>query len=155
MTLPLSGAKIRASDLATIFPTGTDAWTSYTPVITQSNTPTISVEFAQWMKIGRLLVVQLSVSITSAGTAANAVLCTFPSAAGSIASFRRVGGGAIFDGSASTWYEGMALWNNATTFKIQAHNTAAATPLGAGGGFTAALASGDLVCAELMCITSS
>lgn len=150
-----AGHILTSNDFDTLFPTGVGAWTNYTPVITQSNTPTISVEFAQYMKIGRLVHVQLSVSLTGAGTASNAVLCTFPAAAGTPVSFRRMGGAGLFDASASTWYEGMALYNSSTTFKIQAHNTTAAAPIGVGGGFTAALASGDLFVAELMYIASS
>lgn len=155
MATPKAGAKVRAADWATVFPTDTDGWTNYTPVITQSNTPTLSVEYAQYMKIGRLVLVQISVGFSTAGTASNLVLCTLPAAAGTPVHFRRLGGAAIFDASVSTWYEGMALWNSSTTFKIQAHNTAAAAPLGAGGGFTAALASGDLVVADLVYAVSS
>ena len=155
MAVPKAGAKVRATDWTTVFPTDTDAWPTYVPVITQSNTPTLTVEFAAYMKIGRLVNVILSVAPTSAGTASQPVLCTFPPGAAAPAPYRLLGNAAIFDASVSTWYHGFALWNNATTFKIQAHNTTATAPLGAGGGFTAALASGDLVTAQMTYYSAS
>lgn len=147
MALPKAGQQIRAADLAAIFPLDTSGFVQYTPVLTQSNTPTLSVEYAGYYQVDKFVTVILSVAPTSAGTASQPVLCTFPPKAPQ--PYRCLGTAAIFDASVSTWYQGMALWNNATTFKIQAHNTAAAAPLGAGGGFTAALASGDLFVAQL------
>lgn len=151
-----AGHILTSADFDTLFPTGVGALASYTPVVTQSNTPTISSEYAAYMKIGRKTDIFLSIGITSAGTANNAVLCTFPAAIGTIANFRSVGTAAIFDASASIWYTGVALWNSATTFKIQANADAAASPLGAtGADFTAALASGDLLVASLTVYTTT
>lgn len=56
MSIPLAGARLLASDLATIFPTNTDAWIAYTPVWTASTTAPVlgngSLTGA-YMKIGR------------------------------------------------------------------------------------------------------
>lgn len=151
-----AGHILTSADLDTLFPTGVGAFTSYTPVVTQGATPTVSPEYAVYMKVGRKTDIFLSVQITSAGTANNAVLCTFPAAIGTVVNFRQVGTAGIFDGSVSTWYSGIALWNNATTFKIQANADAAASPLGAtGADFTAALAAGDLLVACLSVYTTT
>lgn len=144
---PLAGAPVLAGDLAAIFPTDVDAWDTYSPTITQSVNVTYTSEYCSFMKIGRLLVVQMSLSITGTGTAANAVAVTFPTGVGSPVGYRIVGHGAIYDASASTWYPGPAYYASATTFNIGASS-------GNGGAlgltaFTAALASGDKVSAVL------
>lgn len=146
MTLPLAGARIKAADLLAIFPGNTDAFTTYVPTLTQSATPTKNVEYAGWFKVGRWVTVSLSLAVTSAGTAANAVVIGLPSAAGTPASYRNIGGGSIYDASANFWYTGAAIWQSASTFVIIPN--AAATGLGASS-FTAALASGDVVTATL------
>lgn len=151
----LTAADLNAAIGTGIVSTGLGALTAWTPVITQSATCTHTEEYAAWFKVGRKATVFLSAGITSAGTAANVVLCTFPSAIGTVINFRCVGVAGIFDTSAGTWYNGMAIWNSATTFKIQAHNTASAAALGNGGGFTAALASGDLLVAQLEVYTTT
>jgi hypothetical protein len=151
-----AGHILTAADFDTLFPTGVGALTAYTPVLTQTNTPTISVEYATYMKIGRKSDIFLSIAPTSAGTAGGTVLVTFPAAIGTIVNFRSVGTAAIFDASASIWYTGMALWNSATTFKIQANADAAASPLGAvGSDFPLALAAGDLIVASLQVYTTT
>lgn len=146
MTLPLAGAKLRALDLATIFPGNTDAYTSYVPTLTQSATPTKTVEYAGWFKAGRWVTVSFSLSLTSSGTAANAVIIGLPSAAGTPSTFRNLGNASIFDASSGTWYTGAAIWASATTFSVFANATT--TALGASS-FTAALAAGDIVTGTL------
>lgn len=141
-----AGHILTSADLDTLFPTGVGALTSYTPVIVQGATPTLSVEYAAWFKTGRKVTVYLSCALTGAGTAANVVTCTFPAAAGTLVNYRQVGTGGIYDASANTYYAGIALWSSATTFRIQPH--AAASSLGAAS-FTAALAAGDLFFATL------
>lgn len=153
MTVFSAGHILTAADFDTLFPTGIGLPGTWTPVVTQSNTPTLSVEYAAYQKVGRWVNVLVSVNITSAGTASNGVTCTFPAAAGTLSSYRVLGQGAIFDASASLWYSGVALWNSATTFTINANGQG---PLGsAGTSFTAALASGDKVAASFQFYTTT
>lgn len=153
MAVPVSGAIIRASDWTTVFPTNTDAWPTYTPTLTQGVAVTFTTEYCGYMKIGRLAIVDMSLSVTSAGTAANAVAVGFPAAVGGIAGYRVVGIGGIYDASVNTWYPGPAYYASATTFNIGA-SSGNGGPLGVTA-FTAALASGDKVSAILHLMTTS
>lgn len=148
MPIPLAGAKIKAADLAAIFPQNVDAWTDYTPILAQSATVTKTVEYARFTKVGRLTAVQLSLSVTGTGTAGNAVRIGMPA---NTPNFRGIGVGAIFDSSASLWYQGIALWDTDSVFRIQASGVANALGISA---FTAALASGDVITADLLFMAS-
>lgn len=130
-----------------IAPGGIGAWTNYTPTLTQSATPTYTVEYASYMKIGRMVTVQLSLGLTSAGTAANAVVIGLPTGIGNPVGYRMLGHAGIYDASASAWYLGMAQYASTTTFTIVQSGFGGS--LGAAGSFTAALASGDKVTAQL------
>lgn len=153
MTVFSAGHILTAADFDTLFPTGIAAPGSWTPVVTQSNTPTLSVEYAAYQKVGRWVNAIVSVNITSAGTASNAVTMTFPAAAGTLVPYRCLGTGAIFDTSASLWYSGAVIWASATTFTINANGQG---PLGsAGASFAAALASGDKVAASFQFYAST
>jgi hypothetical protein len=152
LTIPKAGAKVRASDWLSAFPTDTDGPTPWTPVVVQGATPTLTVEYAGFFKVGRHVTAPFSLAITGTGTAANAVTVTFPAAAGTLVSFRNVGQGNIFDASASTWYTASLIWASATTFKLQAN--AQTSVLGVSL-FTAALAAGDIVTGVLDFYTSS
>lgn len=148
-----AGHILTSADFDTLFPTGVTAPASWTPVVTQSNTPTLSVEYAGYQKVGRWVTVLVSVNITSAGTANNAVTMTFPASAGTLASYRVLGTGAIYDASVGLWYSGAVFYNSATTFAIAANGQA---NLGAAGtSFTAALANGDKVAASFQFYTAS
>lgn len=78
MTLPLAGAKIRAADLAAIFPQNTDAWTAYTPTLTQGATITKTVNRAAYTKVGRTVTVSVFMTATSAGTAGQVLILGLP-----------------------------------------------------------------------------
>lgn len=143
MGVPKAGALAKASDWTTVFPLDTDAWTAYTPTLTQSVTVTKTVEYARYTKVGRLTIVQLSLAVTGAGTAANAVVVGMPF---DTVNFRCVGTGGIFDSSAGLWYTGMANRSGAATFNIQGSGVGSAFGSAT---FTAALASGDVVTADL------
>lgn len=148
-----AGHILTSADFDTLFPTGVVAPATWTPVVTQSNTPTLSVEYAAYQKVGRWVTAVVSVNITSAGTASNAVTMTFPAAAGTLTPYRVLGYGAIYDASAAAWYQGMVQYLTATTFVIVQH--ANASGLGAAGSFTAALANGDKVAASFQFYTAS
>lgn len=124
------------------------AWQTYTPTLTQSATVTKTVTYARYNRIGRMVTVQVYLSVTGAGTANNAVIIgtPFPAViAGSLA----VGSGWIFDTSAATTlYPGIVNLDSTTGFKLfdATQAVAVTTQLGqTGTAFSAALASGDIV----------
>ena len=57
------------------------AWTSYTPTLTQSGAVTKTVTYAKYVQIGNFVWVQVFLTATGAGTAANAITVTLPVAA--------------------------------------------------------------------------
>lgn len=116
---------------------------TYTPVVVQSNTPTLTVEYAKYHTVAGLTHVVAHVIVTSAGTAGNAVRISVPVAANS---YRVQGVGMIYDASASTYYSGVAVFVSSTTVEIRAHGQTGALGVSA---FTAALANGDLVAINL------
>lgn len=147
MTLPLAGAKIRASDLATVFPANTDAWTTYTPTLTQGVTVTKSLTRNRYTKIGRTIVGNVYLSLTSAGTAGGHLKVGLPEACTS-------GGGSawFFDASSSTRYVLSASLASATEFWFL-HDTSGANVFGAAPAVT--VASGDLIEVNFTCETAA
>lgn len=149
----LTATDLNAAIATGIVKTGLNAPQPWTPVVTQSATPTLTVDYAVYQKVGRWVQVSFAVTCTSAGTANNPILCTFPAAAGTLVSFRCLGTGAVFDASAGLWYSGAVIYNTATTFVIFPNGVAA---LGnTGSTMTAALANNDRVTASFQFYTTT
>jgi hypothetical protein len=119
------------------------AWTAYTPTLTQSATVTKTVTNAKYARVGRLIVVQASLACTGSGTGGNRVLFGLPIAT-TTTGFAVIGTGTIFDISAGIFYAGSAIVETTTTAKIVLGNGTVTEYLGVAG-FSAALASGDLI----------
>lgn len=137
MPLPQAGAPVEASDWSDVFPVGVDAWTPYTPTLTQTNAVTKTVTHASYVKIGRLVVVNMLLTVTGSGTAAAQLRVGLPLSAGA-AVVQGVGAGLVFDTSTGSVFSGTCVVDTVDTFKISFFG---------GIGFTAALASGDLISA--------
>lgn len=108
MTLPLAGAKIRASDLATVFPANTDGWSAFTP--TWSGTLGNGSLSCNYTKIGRTVVARYALTWgTTTSHAAAAQTFTLPV----VAAFAGQGlaNAACFDSSASTRFMRQAYMN--------------------------------------------
>lgn len=127
---------------------GTGAWTTYTPTLTQSGAVTKTVTYAAYMKIGRLVIGNVALSVTGTGSAANIVLIGLPQTSGTSALISP-GSGYIFDSSASALYKGVVTLNSTTTVSLAATTTTTGGRLGTEA-FTAALASGDLIAVSFM-----
>jgi len=117
------------------------AWTSWTPVVTQSVNVTFTNTRSRFARYSRTIHFVTSMTVTGTGTASNAIAVSTPvtAAAGSVP----VGQGWVFDNSAGIGYIGIAQLVTTTTFSVIAS--------GAGGNFlgaqtmTAGLASGDII----------
>lgn len=90
--------------LLAAFPLGVGAWTNYTPTLTQSVAVTKTVTRGTYQRVGRIIIANFNLSVTSAGTVSNAVLVGLPVAAD--ATGGASGFGWIFDASAATRYAG-------------------------------------------------
>lgn len=119
------------------------AWTTYVPTLTQGVTVTNTVEFARYKKSGKKVDVVVSLAVTSTGTAGSAIVVGLPPLAP--IGYRLLGQGAIYDASPGpTYYIGATWWVSATTANLRFSGFVGAAGT-ATGGFTTALASGDLV----------
>lgn len=119
-----------------------DAWTTYTPSLTQSGTVTKTVSYAAYQRMGRMITVLVRLIVTGTGTGANAVVVGLPvtaSAANLIA-----GSGIVFDSSASAVYKGLVNLASTTTVRLYYAGDTTVSSLGQAG-FTAGLASNDEV----------
>lgn len=143
MTLPLVGAKVKAADLASVFPTNTDAWSTYVPTWTQSATISKTINMANYMKVGRKVTCCVHMSATSAGTAANRMVVSLPIAAAS--GLVRTIGAFRFSRSGTGYYLGSVTLLD-TTHVIFASGSPTAEWLGAtGAAFTGAIAATDAI----------
>lgn len=124
------------------------AWTAYTPTLTQSATVTKTLNYAKYARSGNTVFVQLAMTVTGAGTGANAVLIGLPVAAANAASLACWGVGTIYDASANLAYKGVAVVSSSTAASIWASSTSV-NALGVAD-FTAALAVGDIVDLSIM-----
>lgn len=146
MPLPTAGSEIEASDWTDVFPAGVDAWTPFTPTLIQSGAVTKTVTRAGYMKIGRLVIAQVSLAVTGAGTATNNVVVGIPVPAAA-AGDHPCGIGFIVDSSAGAFFSGTALMTSTGAVYF-----ASSTNVGflGSGTFTAALAAGDSIRYALM-----
>lgn len=139
----LTAADLNAAINTGIVSTGLTLST-YTPVVVQSNTPTLTVETAKYHTVAGMTHVVAHVAITGTGTANNAIRISLPVASNS---YRCQGIGMVYDASAGTYYSGAAIFVTTTTVEIRPNGVPA---LGAtSSSMTAALASGDVVSINL------
>lgn len=134
---------IRDNTLAA-FPLGVDAWTNFTPTLTQSATVSKTIAYAKYQRVGRWIVANVRLVCTSSGTASNGITVGLPVPAVHVA-LQPVGIGWVVDISANRNYSGIALLNSSTTLQVAANNDpdvlGGATSLT----MTAALVSTDVV----------
>lgn len=137
-----AGHILTSADLDTLFPTGVGAWTPYTPTLTQSATVTKTVSAASYAKAGRKVSARFYLIATGAGTAGNAVVVGLPVAA--LFGAGATGPGYLYDASAATFYTCQFDLASTTTARLLI-GTATNYAGVAGGGFTAAMAAGDVI----------
>jgi len=106
-----SSLTYRIAALETSLSTG--AWTTWTPVWTQTATPTFTNTRSRYARTGRIIVAHTNVTFTSAGTAAATITCTLPVTAVSavgmvIGTFRGLDNG-------TTFYQGSVELASTTT----------------------------------------
>ena len=147
-TAAIFNQHLRDNFLATFPASAPDvAWSTYTPTLTQSGAVTKTVDYASYMKIGRLVICNVHLTATGAGTGSNAISISTPFTANT-AGLMTVGTGVIFDSSANTRFPGIAILASSTT--IQFFPSSEANQNGYLGAIimTAALASADTITAH-------
>jgi hypothetical protein len=128
------------------------AWTSWTPVVTQSNTPTITNVRSRWARDGRKIAFSIHVELTSSGTASNAIVVSLPVEAASLTGLIGCGAGRFIDASATNKVHPFLLTNNGlslTSFSLMDSTVSGTSPVvtlgNASSQFTAALATNDSI----------
>ena len=122
---------------------------SWTPVVVQSNTPTLTVASSSSSRIGRMIFFDAVVNLTSSGTAGNNVTISLPVAAKTYDGHSTIGFGHLTQTGGAKRYQFEMIPASATTAKFHVKD-------GAGSGttegiylgvtqFTAALVSGDVI----------
>lgn len=119
---------------------------TWTPVVVQSATPTLTVQNASYVRIGRMIVGNFQIALTSSGTAGNAITLTLPVTAA--ANQTAIGSGYLVDTSTGFFYSAVLVPADTTKtwFLDTAINAGASTAVTMGSGastFNAALATGD------------
>jgi len=109
-------------------------WTSYTPTITQGATLSKTVNYAKYKQIGKTLYVNISMTITSGGTAGNRIRTSLPIPVIS-ADVVVLGSGYYFD-AGTAHYPGTAIIYDVNTVELYTH--ASANAIGASPAVTAA-----------------
>jgi hypothetical protein len=123
-----------------------NAWTTFTPTLVQSGAVTKTVTYGRFKRLGRTIHVVVDLAVTGTGTAANIVFVGLPVAAASGLFGATVGAGLLFDSSSGGTYRAIAeIDSSLDRVLLRATHVTALDALGNGGGFTAALASGDIV----------
>lgn len=90
------------------------AWESYTPSLTQNATVTKTVVYAKYTQINKLCIANIRMTVTGAGTAANAVVVGLPLSSAATSGIN-VGTIQVYDSSTGTSYAGAASIASATT----------------------------------------
>lgn len=139
-----TGGPVTESDINTYLAHTGGAWNTYTPVVTQSGVVTINTGLliARWHRTGRMINFSTYITLSGSGSASNRITVSLPVTAATGA--YGVGVGGVVDVSTGNVYAGTSVLNTTTTAVI-AWPTASADPYLGVAGFTAALASGDIV----------
>lgn len=114
-------------------------WESYTPTLTQSVTVTKTINNARYARLQKIIICDIALTCTSAGTAANEVAVGLPIATLATTN-RQIGSGFVYDASAGFVYQVQAY--NATTTTAKFFYQA---PFGWGFSPNIALASSDQI----------
>lgn len=119
-----------------------NAWETYAPTLTQSGTVTHTVTQARFVRVGRIIHVDVRLVVTGSGTASNAVTITLPVTAARANAM--CGAGLVFDASATANHRATVETRTTTTVHLNPTAVTTADVLGVAG-FTAGLASSDVV----------
>jgi hypothetical protein len=118
-------------------------WESYTPVLTQAGTRTATVNYAKYVLINTLVIVNVDLTCTETGSAGNLISVSTPLTG--VAGTGR-GSGFFFDSSANDIVLTASLLQTTTTFSFLVEgSTSAAAGQGLGNNPSVALGNNDVI----------
>ena len=120
------GAALTEADINLYLAGEGGAWTSFTPVLTQSSAVTKTVSWSRYARFGRLIIWSFGITATGAGSAGNAITLSLPATAAASVNII-IGSGNITDASVDE-YNG--AWKMASTTAIGLTQSASANFVG-------------------------
>jgi len=122
------------------------AWASWTPTISQGTATNISktLSYGGYIRLGKLIICSANMGMTGAGQASNAIKITLPVAKTTV-NYHEIGFGSYFV-SGGVKYSFLASDDASTTVvRLQYAGRTDDQNIGAGGGFTGAVANGHSI----------
>ena len=114
------------------------AWVDYTPTLTQSVTVTKTIQSAKYCRIQKLVIVNVALNVTSAGTTNNGIFVGLP--INVLSTDGMYGAGFVYDASANALYHSAINGQSSSTIQFLYQT---GSPVGSNPTF--ALASGDII----------
>jgi hypothetical protein len=112
------GDILTAADLNAI-----GVWTSYTPTLVQNGTRSATVNYAEYVQINDLCVVNVDLTCTTTGSAGNIVTVSMPISIAGGTQLRTLGSGFFFDSSGTDVRLITPIYNGTTTVRFLAEAT--------------------------------
>lgn len=126
-------------------------WNTWTPTVTQTGTVAYTASRATYWRAGRLIIVNMHLTVTGSGTANSTVVVTLPITAATHPANTVLGEGNINDNSANLSYPNKVLYNSTTQVTFLDGTAATNVLVGlTGSAFSAALANNDIISATFM-----
>jgi len=125
-----------------------EAWTSYTPTVTQGVAVTNTPVYAKYAQVNKIVLVQVILALTSAGTAASVISVSLPNTPIVNSLFGVAGSAMFYDLSASKPYVLYPVLTNAPRVVQFWDNTSSGNFFGNSPGITSA--NGDVVTFSIM-----
>jgi hypothetical protein len=124
-------------------PVGYSAWQPFTPALLQSINVNYLPTYSAYTQVGKITTAAVTMPVTSTGVASNVVRFSLPVTAARSSGV--IGRGYVYDMSASTYYSGVVVLDTVSYAKLVRLGPSTGFVGVTGGGFTAALVSGDVV----------
>jgi hypothetical protein len=124
------------------------AWTDFTPTFVQGVTVTYTKRRTRYLQIGKLVIAQISVDFTSAGTGGAVLAMSLPATVVSVDDWNLVGSFFFYDANVPARYVGNLLLFDSSTAFLQHGGTTANGALGTNPAIT--IANGDQFSCNLL-----
>lgn len=133
-----------AAAVAAVALVNVGAWTTWTPVVTQSVGVAVTVTHARYVRLGRLILFTYRLVATGTGTAANIVTISSPVTASLTEAVTGVGH--LYDASTTSLYPFILGLNSATTMTMTLmKENATSWTIGNSASFSAAVTTNDVI----------
>ena len=132
-------------DLQYLYDLFNNAWSTYTPTITQSGSVAKTMNYGKYAQFGKFVMAQVDMTITGSGTSGNIITCTLPVNRAYTTTAYTIGSFYAVDQSTASIFRGIVR-TTAGAQTISFFDAVGGVSLGNGGGaYTFGLANTDLL----------